>query len=191
MDGATSPISPNATNRKPYTSRKSNAASSPITASAGPSPKLRSAAANAKPRAANSGSIASNDTSVPGTPKPKPGPTKQIGPAELGKGYYVLGGLAHNSTVFLTRFADAIHRKAIQSIDAAGQAMAVARANVELAKSSKEDRNKVVAKANEVVGALLIPGRHVVNLLSGLSALFPPCKQLSSTFAVSAPFRPF
>jgi hypothetical protein len=63
--------------------------------------------------------------------------------------------------------------------------MSVARANVESAKSSKEDQNKVVAKANQVVGALLTPSRHVVNLLSELGALFPPCKQVSSTLAVS------
>ncbi len=69
--------------------------------------------------------------------------------------------------------------------------MSVARANVESAKSSKEDRNKVVAKANEVVGALLTPSRHVANLLSGLSALFPPCKPVSSTLAVSVSPWPF
>ena len=63
--------------------------------------------------------------------------------------------------------------------------MSVVRPNVESAISSKEDRNKVVAKANEVVGALLTPSRHVVNLLRGLGALFPPCKQVSSTLAVS------
>ena len=61
----------------------------------------------------------------------------------------------------------------------------MARANVEMAKSSKEDRNKVVAKASEVVGPLLAPSRHVVNLLSGLGALFPPCKQVSHSLAVS------
>jgi len=80
---------------------------------------------------------------------------------------------------------DAFHRKAIQSIDAAVQAMSVTRANIEFAESSKEDRNKAVAnaiaKASEVVGPLLAPGRHVVNLLSGLG--FPPCKQLSSTLS--------
>jgi hypothetical protein len=63
--------------------------------------------------------------------------------------------------------------------------MSVARADVESAKSSKKDQNKVVAKANQVVGALLTPGRYVVNLLSELGALFPPCKQVSSTLAVS------
>jgi hypothetical protein len=48
------------------------------------------------------------------------------------------------------------------------------------------ERNKAVAKAGEVVGpALLAPSRHVVKLLSGLGALFLPCKQLSIKFAVS------
>jgi hypothetical protein len=69
--------------------------------------------------------------------------------------------------------------------------MSVARANVEMAKSSKEDRNKVIAKASEVVGPLLAPGRHVVKLLSGLGALFPPCKQVSSALAVSVSFLVF
>jgi hypothetical protein len=78
-----------------------------------------------------------------------------------------------------------VHRKAIQSIDAAGKAMSVARANVESAKSSKKDQNMVVAKANGVVGALLMPSRHVVQLLNGLGALFPPCKHVSITLAVS------
>ncbi len=63
--------------------------------------------------------------------------------------------------------------------------MSVARAKGEKAKSSKKDQNKVVAKANGVVGALLAPSRHVVSLLNGLGAKFPPCKQVSSTLAVS------
>lgn len=80
---------------------------------------------------------------------------------------------------------DTVHRKAIESIEAAGKAMSVARANVEMAQSSK-DRNKAVAKAAKVVGpALLAPGRHVVKLLSGLSALFLPCKPVSKALAVS------
>jgi hypothetical protein len=62
--------------------------------------------------------------------------------------------------------------------------MSTARANVQAAKSSKEDQNKAVAKANEVVGALLAPGRHVASLLSGLGALFPPCKQVGNSLAV-------
>jgi hypothetical protein len=78
---------------------------------------------------------------------------------------------------------DAVHRKVIQSIDGAEKAMSMTRANVETAKSSKEDRNKVVSKASEVVGALLTPGRHVVGLLSGLGALFSPFKPVSSALA--------
>jgi hypothetical protein len=70
--------------------------------------------------------------------------------------------------------------------------MSAARPNLELAKSSKEHQNKVVAKANEVVGALFTPSHHVINLLRGLGALFPPCKQVGSTLAVSVSwlFRP-
>jgi len=63
--------------------------------------------------------------------------------------------------------------------------MSMARANVEMAKSSNANRNKVVAKASEVVGSLLAPSRHVVDLLSGLGALYPPCKQVSNSLAVS------
>ncbi len=63
--------------------------------------------------------------------------------------------------------------------------MSVARETVEKAKSSKSDRNQVVSKANTVVGALLVPSRHVIRLLSGLGALFPPFKQVSNTLAVS------
>ena len=66
--------------------------------------------------------------------------------------------------------------------------MSTARANVQAAKSSKEDQNKVVAKANEVVGALLTPSRHVASLLSGLGALFPPCKQVGNSLAVRISF---
>ena len=71
--------------------------------------------------------------------------------------------------------------------------MSAARPNLELAKSSKEHQNKVVAKANEVVGTLFTPSHHVVHLLRGLGPLFPPCKQVSSTLAVSVSswlFRP-
>jgi hypothetical protein len=80
---------------------------------------------------------------------------------------------------------DAFLRKAIKSIDDAGKAMSVTRAKVEKAKSSKKGQNEVVAKANRVVGPLLKPSRHVLSLLSGLGAKYPPCKQLGSIFAVS------
>lgn len=67
--------------------------------------------------------------------------------------------------------------------------MSTTRANVQTVKSSKEDQNKVVAKANEVVGALLVPSRHVVNFLGGLGALFPPCKQVGNSLAVRVSSR--
>lgn len=66
--------------------------------------------------------------------------------------------------------------------------MSTTRANVQAAKSSKEDQNKAVAKANDVVGALLAPSRHAASLLSGLGALFPPCKQLGNSLAVRISF---
>jgi hypothetical protein len=147
----------------------------------------RAGATNVKPRAAKPNPLASNNLKPAGAPKPEPGATMQMGPAQLGKSPRARTSVIRVSTSFL----DAVHRKVIQSIDGAGKAMSTARANVETAKSSKEGRNKVVAKASEVVGALLTPGRHVVGLLSGLGALFPPCKQVSSALAVSVSSRPF
>ena len=65
--------------------------------------------------------------------------------------------------------------------------MSMARANIEMARSSK-DRNKALAKAGgELVGPLLAPGRHVVKLLCGLGALFLPCKQVGNALSVSVP----
>ncbi|KAH9994637.1 hypothetical protein BJV77DRAFT_293127 [Russula vinacea] len=118
-------------------------------------------ATNVKSSTAKPNTSASNNLKPTGAPKPKPGTTMQMGPAQL----------------------DAVHRKVIQSIEGAEKAMSMARANIQTAKSSKEDRNKVVTKANEVVGALLIPSRHAVGLLSGLGALFSPFKQVSSALA--------
>jgi len=84
----------------------------------------------------------------------------------------------------LTSFADAIHQKVIVSIEAAEKAMSTARPKIEKAKTSKEDRNNVVSKGSEVVGALLAPGRQVVDFLGALGSLFPPCKQVSNALAV-------
>ena len=136
---------------------------------------------NIKPRAAKPNPLASNNLKPTGAPKPKPG-TMQMGPAQLGKPR-ARTPVTRVLTSFF--FSDAVHRKVIQSIEGAGKAMSTARANVQTAKSSKEDRNTVVAKAGEVASVLLAPGRHVVGLLSGLGALFSPCKQVSSALAVS------
>src|SRR5947208_13252609 len=81
-------------------------------------------------------------------------------------------------------FSDAVHQKTIQSIYDADMAMSAARADLERAKASKEDRNKVVLMANQVAAALLAPGRQVVQLLAGHGVLFPPCKQVSKTLSV-------
>ena len=73
----------------------------------------------------------------------------------------------------------------IQSISAAANAMSEARSHIDNARFSKEGRIRAVAMASGiVVDPLLAPSRHVVDLLSGLSVLFPPCKQVSSTLAV-------
>jgi hypothetical protein len=84
----------------------------------------------------------------------------------------------------LTSFTDVVHQKAIQSIEDAEKAMSKARGDLEKAKASKEDRNNVVLKANEVASTLLAPGRQAVRLLAGHGVLFPPCKEVSKALAV-------
>lgn len=64
--------------------------------------------------------------------------------------------------------------------------MTKTRTSVEKAQASKENRNKVVSKASEIVNALLEPASQVVNLLDGIGALFPPCKLASNILAVCA-----
>jgi len=64
--------------------------------------------------------------------------------------------------------------------------MSKARTSVEKARTSKENRQKVVSKASEIVNALLEPASQVANLLDGIGALFPPCKIASNTLAVRA-----
>lgn len=64
--------------------------------------------------------------------------------------------------------------------------MSKARTSVEKARASKENRQKVVSKASEIVNALLEPATQVANLLDGIGALFPPCKIASNTLAVRA-----
>ena len=71
-----------------------------------------------------------------------------------------------------------------ESIEYADVAMSKARAGVEKARASKENRQKVVSKASEIVNALLEPASQVANLLDGIGALFPPCKVASNTLAV-------
>ena len=158
----------------------------------------RPAAANLKPSAAStkaggamfvksgaakSNPLASNNVKPTGAPKPKPGATTmQMGPAQLGKSQ--AARVRTPAIWVLTSPSDAVHRKVIQSIEGAEKAMSMARADIQTAKSSKYGRNKVVAKANVVVGALLTPGRHVVVFLSGLGVLFSPFKQVSSALAV-------
>jgi hypothetical protein len=66
--------------------------------------------------------------------------------------------------------------------------MSKARASVEKAQASKENRDKVVSKASEVVNALLEPASQVANLLDGIGGMFPPCKVASNTLAVRTSF---
>jgi len=79
----------------------------------------------------------------------------------------------------------------MESIEYAKVAMAKARTDVEKACASKEDRNKVVSKASEVVNALLEPASQVANLLDGICASFPLCKLASNTLCVASPLYLF
>jgi len=81
---------------------------------------------------------------------------------------------------------DEVYQSVAQSIEYAEATMAKTRTNVEKAQASKENRNKVVSKASEIVNALLEPASQVVNLLDGIGALFPPCKLASNILAVRA-----
>jgi uncharacterized coiled-coil DUF342 family protein len=79
-----------------------------------------------------------------------------------------------------------VNQNVTESIEYAEVAMSKTRASVEKARSSKENRQKLVSKASEIVNALLEPASQVANLLDGISALFPPCKVASNTLAVRA-----
>jgi hypothetical protein len=82
-------------------------------------------------------------------------------------------------------FTEEIHVKVVQSIETAAKVMSKARATVEKAKVSKGGRDKVVSKASAISSSLLAPSRQVVKMLAGHGALFPPCKQVSKSLAVS------
>lgn len=81
---------------------------------------------------------------------------------------------------------DEVYQSVTQSIEYAEASMAKTRTSVEKAQASKENRNKVVSKASEIVNVLLEPASQVVNLLDGIGALFPPCKLASNVLAVRA-----
>jgi len=86
----------------------------------------------------------------------------------------------------LTLSLGEVYQNVTESIEYAETAMTKARTNVEKARASKENRNKVVSKASEVVNALLEPASQVANLLDGIGAFFPPCKLASNTLSVRA-----
>jgi isopropylmalate/homocitrate/citramalate synthase len=81
---------------------------------------------------------------------------------------------------------DEVYQSVTESIEYAEASMSKTRTSVEKAQASKENRNKVVSKASEIVNALLEPASQVVNLLDGIGALFPPCKLASNILAVCA-----
>ena len=81
---------------------------------------------------------------------------------------------------------DEVYQRVTQSIEYAEASMAKTRTSVEKARASKENRNKVVSKASEIVNVLLEPASQVVNLLDGIGALFPPCKLAGNILAVRA-----
>ncbi|KAH9960632.1 hypothetical protein BC827DRAFT_1342739, partial [Russula dissimulans] len=126
---------------------------------------------------------------IKATPKPKP----SAKPANAKPGVRPKPGAAIDGPSATAKSAsaqlDAIHQKVIQSIEAAAKAMSTARPKIEKAKASREDRNNVVSKGGEVVGALLAPGRQVADLLGALGPLFPPCKQASNILAALIKFE--
>jgi hypothetical protein len=79
-----------------------------------------------------------------------------------------------------------VYHNVTESIGYAETVMSKARTSVEKAQASKENRNKVVSKASEIVNALLEPAMQVANLLDGIGAMFPPCKVASNILAVRA-----
>ncbi|KLO11793.1 hypothetical protein SCHPADRAFT_891325 [Schizopora paradoxa] len=70
---------------------------------------------------------------------------------------------------------DELFKKASRSIADAETFMSKAKPGIERAKASKENRNKVVAKASEVVNALLEPASKVADLLKFVGTFYPPC----------------
>lgn len=88
-------------------------------------------------------------------------------------------------------FTEEIHVKVVQSIETAVKVMSKARANVEKTKASKGGRGNVVSKASAISSSLLAPSRQVAKMLAGHGALFPPCKQVSKSLAVSISSRAY
>jgi hypothetical protein len=86
---------------------------------------------------------------------------------------------------------DDVYHSVTDSIEYAEEAMSKARTSVEKVQASKENRNKVISKASEIVNALLEPATQVANLLDGIGAMFPPCKVASNILTVRAILRHF
>jgi hypothetical protein len=83
---------------------------------------------------------------------------------------------------------DEVYQNVTASIEYAEAVMSKTRTSVEKARVSKENRNKVVSKASEIVNALLEPASQVANLLDGIGAFFPPCLATGTALAVRAFF---
>src|SRR6266850_561246 len=166
----------------------------PVATNPKPTIKPKDGAANAGASAPNSAKPSTTgvkrdtaDVKTPGAADSKPNATIQTVSAQLGKSavwFYTV------NVEDLTSFTDEVHQKAVQSIEDAEKAMSKARGDLEKAKASKEDRNNVVSKANEVASTLLAPGRQAVHLLAGHGVLFPPCKEVSKALAVRVSSSP-
>ncbi|KAI0055964.1 hypothetical protein BV25DRAFT_1921375 [Artomyces pyxidatus] len=78
---------------------------------------------------------------------------------------------------------DEVFLNATNSIQYAEIVMARTQGAVQKAQTSKDGRNKAVAKASEIVNALLEPAAQVANLLDGLGGGFPPCKLAGNVLA--------
>jgi hypothetical protein len=86
---------------------------------------------------------------------------------------------------------DVVYHSVTDSVEYAEVTMSKARTGVEKAQASKENQNKVISKASEIINALLKPATQVVNLLDGIGALFPPCKVSSNILSVRVTPRCF
>ncbi|KAH9955735.1 hypothetical protein BC827DRAFT_1378888, partial [Russula dissimulans] len=128
---------------------------------------------------------------VKASPKPKPTSAKPANAKPVAAGLKASAAAPQPNATAKSASAqlDAIHQKVIQSIEAAAKSMSTARPKIEKAKASREDRNNVVSKGGEVVGALLAPGRRVADLLGALGPLFPPCKRASIILAALIKFE--
>lgn len=80
-----------------------------------------------------------------------------------------------------------IHNQALRSIEDATALMAKTQVAVEKTKNSKDGKNKVLAKAGEIVDAMLEPASKVASLLKAAGTFYPPCGVAGDLLEVRLP----